>query len=136
MYRFRAHLLSLTNCARNLLIVKKIRPNLIPSKIIPFGWVDLNYKIKFLICHWTWEISWIWHYLKKSGDKILVVSYSIMVFLTRFELPLGRFEQLHWVTKGFLFLGPCAKNSQFLALYMSLSTLCLRFSLLTFRVNR
>ena len=43
---------------------QKIRPNLIPSKIVPIGWVDLNSKIKFLICHWTWEIGWIWHYLK------------------------------------------------------------------------
>ena len=72
---------------------EKIQPNLIPSKIIPIGWVDLNSKIKFAICHWTWEIGWIWHFLKKSGDKILAVSNSISVFSTRFELLLGSSEQ-------------------------------------------
>ena len=44
---------------------EKIQPNLLPSKIIPIGWVNLNSKIKFEICHWTWEIGWIWHLLKK-----------------------------------------------------------------------
>ena len=66
---------------------EKIQPNLIPSKIIPIWWVDLNSKIKFAICHWTWEIGWIWHI-----KKILAVSSRITVFSTRFEL-LGRFEQ-------------------------------------------
>ena len=41
----------------NLAFFEKIWPNLIPSKVKPFGWVDLNYKIKFAICHWTWEIG-------------------------------------------------------------------------------
>ena len=62
---------------------EKIQPNLIPSKIIPIGWVDLNSKKKFAICHWTWEIGWIWHFLKKSGDKILAVSYRIAVFFDK-----------------------------------------------------
>ena len=57
-----------SHCARNLLIVKKIRPNLNSSKIIPFEWVDLNCKIKFAICHWTWEIGYIWHLQRKSGS--------------------------------------------------------------------
>ena len=33
-----------SHCAKDLLIVKKIQPNLIPSKTIPNGCVDLNYK--------------------------------------------------------------------------------------------
>ena len=37
------------HCAKDFLIVKKIQPNLIPSKTIPIGCVDLNYKIKFAI---------------------------------------------------------------------------------------
>ena len=59
---------------------EKIQPNLIPSKIMPIEWVDLNSKNNFAICHWTWEIGWIWHFLKKSGDKILAMSNSIAVF--------------------------------------------------------
>ena len=51
----------------DFLIVKKIQPNLIPSNTIPIGCVDLNYKIKFAICHWTWEIGYIWHLQRKSG---------------------------------------------------------------------
>ena len=31
--------------------------NLIPSKIVPIEWVDLNPKIKFAICHWSWELG-------------------------------------------------------------------------------
>ena len=27
----------------------------------------------FAICHWTWEIGWIWYFLKKSGDKTISV---------------------------------------------------------------
>ena len=57
----------LTHCAKDLLIVKKNQPNLIPSKTIPIGCVDLNSKTKFAICHWTWEISYIWHLQRKSG---------------------------------------------------------------------
>jgi hypothetical protein len=47
--------------------VRKIQANLIPSKTIPIGCVDLNSKIKFAICHWTWEIDDIWHLQRKSG---------------------------------------------------------------------
>ena len=43
----------ITHCGTNLLIVKKIQPNLIPSEIIPISWVDLNSKLKVAICHWT-----------------------------------------------------------------------------------
>ena len=32
------------------------------------------------------ETDCIWHFLKKSGDKILAVSNSIIIFLTGFEL--------------------------------------------------
>ena len=32
----------------------------------------------------------IWHFLKKSGEKILAVSCRIVFFFTRFELILGR----------------------------------------------
>ena len=46
----------MTHCAKDLLIVKKIKPNLISSKTVPIGCADLNSKIKFAICHWTWEI--------------------------------------------------------------------------------
>ena len=42
---------------KNLLIVKKTGPNLIPLKIVPIGRVDLNSKIKFAICHWSWELG-------------------------------------------------------------------------------
>ena len=58
---------SWSHCGKDLLIVKKIQPNLIPSKTIPIGCVDLNSKIKFAICHWTWEIGYIWHLQRKSG---------------------------------------------------------------------
>ena len=61
------HQVCFAHCAKDLLIVKKIQPNLIPSKIIPIGCVDLNSKIKFAICHWTWEIGYIWHLQRKSG---------------------------------------------------------------------
>ena len=47
--------------------MKKIQPNLIPSKTIPIGCVDLIYEIKFAICHWTWEIGYIWHLQRNSG---------------------------------------------------------------------
>ena len=42
-----------SHCAKDFLIVKKIQPNLFPAKTIPIGCVDLNYKMKFAICHWT-----------------------------------------------------------------------------------
>ena len=44
-----------SHCAREFLIVEKIQPNLIPSKIIPIGRVYLDSKIKYAI-----------HYLKKT----------------------------------------------------------------------
>ena len=44
-----------SHCAKDLLILKKIQPNLIPSKTTPIRCVDLNSKVKFAICHWTWE---------------------------------------------------------------------------------
>ena len=47
--------------------MRKIQPNLIPSKIIPIGCVDLNFKMKYAICHWTWEIGYIWYLQRKSG---------------------------------------------------------------------
>ena len=72
---------------------QKIRPNIILSKVECSGWVDLNSKTKFAICQRTWEIGWIRHFFKKSGDKILVVSNSIVVFSTRFELLLASLEQ-------------------------------------------
>ena len=50
---------------------EKIQPILIPSKIIPVGLVDLNSKINFAICHWSWEIGCIWHFLRKFGDITL-----------------------------------------------------------------
>ena len=56
-----------THCAKDVLIVKEIQPNLIPPKTIPIGCVDLYYKMKFEICHWTWEIGYIWHLQRKSG---------------------------------------------------------------------
>ena len=56
-----------SHCAKDLLIMKEIQPNLIPSNTIPIGCVDLNPKIKFAICHWTWEIGYIWHLQRKSG---------------------------------------------------------------------
>ena len=72
---------------------QKTGPNLIPSKIVPIEWVDLNPKIKFAICHWSWELGSMWHFFRKSGDKILTVPCRIAVFSTRFELLLGRSEQ-------------------------------------------
>ena len=42
---------SIAHCAKDLLIVKKIQPNLIPLKTIPIGCVGLNSKIKFAVCH-------------------------------------------------------------------------------------
>ena len=42
-----------THRGKNLLIVKKTGPNLIPLKIVPIGQVDLNSKIEFAICHWS-----------------------------------------------------------------------------------
>ena len=57
----------LAHYGKDLLVVKKIQPNLIPSKTMPIGCVDLNSKIKFAICHWTWEIGYIWHLQRKSG---------------------------------------------------------------------
>ena len=59
--QFQAH------CAKDILIVKKIQSNLIQSKTIPIGCVDLNSKTKFAICHWTWETGYIWHLQRKSG---------------------------------------------------------------------
>ena len=56
------------------------RPNLIPSKIVPIGWVDLNSKTKFAICHWSWELGSMWHFFRKFGDKILTVSFRTAVF--------------------------------------------------------
>ena len=44
---------------------------MISSKMIPIGWVDLNSKMNFAICHWSWEIGCIWHFLRKSGDITL-----------------------------------------------------------------
>ena len=32
---------------------EKTQPDLIPSKIVPIAWVDLNSKMKFACCHWT-----------------------------------------------------------------------------------
>ena len=61
------HLLLYTHCAKDLLTVKKIQPNLIPLKTITIGCVDLNSKIKFTICHWTLEIGYIWQLQRKSG---------------------------------------------------------------------
>ena len=46
---------------------EKIQPNLMPLKIISNGWVDLDSKIKFIICHWSWELGQIWHFQKKLG---------------------------------------------------------------------
>ena len=66
--------------AKNLLIVKKTQPNLILWKIVLIGWVHLNSKMKFACCHWTLELGSIWHFLKKSGDKVLVVSHRIVFF--------------------------------------------------------
>ena len=57
---------SYSHSVKNLLMVKKIQPNLIPSKIIPIGWVHLNSEISFANCHWTWEIGCIWHLQRKS----------------------------------------------------------------------
>ena len=68
------------HCAKDLLIAKKNQPNLIPSKIIPIGCVDLNFKRKFAICHWTWEIGYIWHLQRKSG---CFVSTNITQWETR-----------------------------------------------------
>ena len=59
---------AISHGAKDLLIVKKIQPNLMPSKTIPIGCVDLNYRMKFTICHWTWEIGYIWHLQRKSGS--------------------------------------------------------------------
>ena len=39
------------NCAKDFLMVKKIQTNLLSSKTIPIGCVNLNYKIKFVIEH-------------------------------------------------------------------------------------
>ena len=50
-------ILSHSHHGKNLLIVKKTGPNLIPLKIVPIGRVDLNSKIKFAICHWSWELG-------------------------------------------------------------------------------
>ena len=61
----------ITHCAKDLLILKKIQPNLIPSKIIPIGCIDLNSKIRFAICHWSWELGRIWQFLRKFGDITL-----------------------------------------------------------------
>ena len=74
---------------------EKIQPILIPSKIMPIGLVDFNSKIKFAICHWTWEIGWIWHFLRKSGDKILVIS-GLQFFLTRYRA--YHYEDGHSIT--------------------------------------
>ena len=59
--------------AKDFLIVKKIQPILIPSKIIAVDWVDLNSKINFAICHWSWEIGCILHFLRKYGDITLAI---------------------------------------------------------------
>ena len=72
---------------------EKIQPNLIPSKIISIGWVDLNSKKKFAIYHWTWEIGWIWHFLRKSDDTTIAIQQSIAVISTRFQLIHGSLEQ-------------------------------------------
>ena len=58
---------SWSHYAKDLLILRKIQPNLIPSKIIPMRCVDLNSKIKFTIYHWTWETGYIWNLQRKSG---------------------------------------------------------------------
>ena len=34
---------------------QKIQPFLALSKIMPIGWVDLNFKMKFVCCHWSWS---------------------------------------------------------------------------------
>ena len=41
----------MSHCAEKFLIVKKIQPNLIPSKTVPICCVDLKYKVRFAICH-------------------------------------------------------------------------------------
>ena len=64
-------ILYIAHCAKELLIVKKIQPNLIPSKTIPIGCVDLNSQMKFAICHWTCEICYIWHLQRKSGCSLV-----------------------------------------------------------------
>ena len=47
---------------------KQIDPTLTTLKLTHFEWVDFNSKLKFAICHWSWEIGCIWHFLRKSGD--------------------------------------------------------------------
>ena len=69
----------LTLCQRSI-INQKTLPNIIPSKIIHIWCMYLDSKIKFANCHWSWELSWIWHILRKSGDKTLVIIYNIAVF--------------------------------------------------------
>ena len=55
-----------TSCQR-IFNSEKIQPNPMPSKIIPNGWVDLDSKIRFTICHWSREMGWIWHFQRKLG---------------------------------------------------------------------
>ena len=43
----------------------KYDQTLTPSKLTH---VDLNSKINFAICHWTWDIGCIWHFVRKFGD--------------------------------------------------------------------
>ena len=57
LWNLQLFILIISQCAKDFLTVKKIQPNLIPSKTIPIGYVDLNYEMKFAICYWTWEIG-------------------------------------------------------------------------------
>ena len=52
---------------------KKIDPTLTQSKLTHFGSVNLKSKINFAICHWSWNIGCIWHFLRKFGDITLRV---------------------------------------------------------------
>ena len=72
---------------KNFWLSKKC-PNLIPTKNVLIEWVDFNSKMKLAWCHWSWELGSIWHFSRKSGDKILAISYTgwIICLSTIFEL--------------------------------------------------
>ena len=45
------------HCTMINLNAKEIEPNLTPSKLTHFGWVDFDFKINFAIFHGTLEIA-------------------------------------------------------------------------------
>ena len=59
------HKFSFQHCTSTDLSFKKFDPNPAQSKLTDFGWLDLSSKIQFEICHWSWKLGWIWHFLKK-----------------------------------------------------------------------